>query len=140
MFEIAMLVMGAYALIAGKLGSKTHQVVGWKARVIGIVMLTYLPLAFMLGIVVGIMKGASPSGDDMDVVLIVGSIALLAVTAIIAGILYNVWKQPVVHNPTMAWPQANQPTHFSNQPLDPNNPYATGGSAPPPQNPFADRQ
>ncbi len=139
MFEIAMLVMGLYALFAGKLGSKTHQVTGWKARVIGIVMLTYIPLVFAFAIVVGIMKSPSTGGDDMDVVLMIGSIALLAGTAIIAAILYNFWKQPVIHTPTMAWPQGNQPTHFSNQPLDPNNPYATGGS-PPPNNPFADRQ
>lgn len=140
MLAIAMTIFGIYALIAGKLGSKTHQVVGWKARIIGVIMLAYFPIAFFLGLVFvlsGVLDPAAPNFNGIATVIDVGVVIVLA---IIAGVLYSMWKQPVVHNPTMAWPQANQPTHFSNQPLDPNNPYATGGSAPPPQNPFADRQ
>src|SRR5690349_8225720 len=52
--EIAMLVWGIIALVKGKLKiSKTKEVRGAKARLLGVVLVLPLPLAMMAGFVIG---------------------------------------------------------------------------------------
>jgi hypothetical protein len=59
--EVALLVLGLYALIAGKmLSSKKakYDVRGWRARVVGLVCLLPLPLSLLAVSVVGVLLAA----------------------------------------------------------------------------------
>ena len=61
--EIALIVVGILALARGRMTlSKTKVVVGAPARLLGLLALTPLPLAFMIGFVYAISKG--PDNDE----------------------------------------------------------------------------
>jgi signal peptidase I len=50
--EIALFLIGLYALITGRLSSGKHVVQGWPARVIGIIGIAPVPMTFVVSIVV----------------------------------------------------------------------------------------
>ncbi|MFO0885143.1 MAG: hypothetical protein U0894_13295 [Pirellulales bacterium] len=135
MLSILMLVFGIYALAAGKLKTKTHEVTGTKARLIGLVLVAYLPVTFAIGIVLGIIAFQSGNMETFEKFAFLIDLAVVIITAAIALVLFNIWKQPVGQTTPPVWPTNNpeQP----GLPLDPNNPYASRGT--PPQNPFGDR-
>jgi hypothetical protein len=63
--EIAMVVAGIIALIRGEIPvSKSHFVDGWPARVAGAILLLPLPMAFGIGFVYGMVRGAN--GDPIQ--------------------------------------------------------------------------
>lgn len=135
MLSIAMLVFGIYGLAVGKLKTKTHEVTGMKARLIGLVLIGYLPIAFTLGLILGIAAVNSGTEEAFEKYAFLIDLVVVIFLAVVALILFNIWKQPVGQTPAPVWP-TNHPDQ-PGQPLDPNNPYASRGT--PPQNPFGDR-
>jgi hypothetical protein len=99
--EVAMLIMGLYALIAGRLmtGKKAkHVVQGWPARLIGVICLLPIPLAFAVGTAVAailVALGRTVTRESFFWVgtAIEGSIVLACVVAV--AILSRVYRTPV---------------------------------------------
>ncbi len=57
--EIIMLIGGLVGLITGKIRlSKNMELQGWRARVAGLILALPLPLAFGVGLVLGVLVGA----------------------------------------------------------------------------------
>ena len=59
--EVTLLFIGLYALIAGKLPTNKkakHIVQGWSARVIGVICLLPLPLAFLVNMAIAVLFAA----------------------------------------------------------------------------------
>lgn len=135
MLSIAMLIFGIYALAVGKLKTKTHEVTGMKARLIGLVLIAYLPVAFTIGLVLGIAAVSTGNEQNFQNFAFVIDLAVVIFLAVVSLILFNLWKQPIGQTAAPIWPAQipDQP----GLPLDPNNPYASRGT--PPQNPFGDR-
>ena len=77
--EIGMLLGGLYALITGKLSlSKTMQLEGWRARVAGIFLAAPLPLALVIGFILGFAAGLGYL-DPNNLTLFAGIIELIIV-------------------------------------------------------------
>jgi len=81
--EIAMLLVGIYALITGKLRlAYSLPLEGWRARVAGLLLAAPLPLTLLIGMLIGLVlagSDASTSVQDtttiVEIVLVVGGLA-----------------------------------------------------------------
>lgn len=83
MIEIGVIVYGIYTLITGKftlLGGKKLE--GWRGRVTGAILLSYLVIAFMGGIVLALTGNEAILEDRMS--LFVFTLILLALTIVAA--------------------------------------------------------
>jgi len=89
--EIVMLASGIYALIAGKIKvSQNFYLEGWRARVAGLFLIAPLPLAFLAGIMFGVLVGTGtlpPSALDyaafIEIFLMAGALAGVVIFALI---------------------------------------------------------
>lgn len=64
--EIGMFVAGLVALIAGKLRlSKNNNLTGTRARIVGVILMLPLPLAFGIGLIIGAMAGSGAISSDI---------------------------------------------------------------------------
>lgn len=107
--EIAMLILGLYALIAGKLKlSKMMDLQGTRARIAGVIMMLPLPLAFGIGLVMGVMIGMGVLPSSLQ-----GwswCIELVILVACIAGVFgYASASKP----PQDSLPPSNEPPAIS---------------------------
>jgi len=95
--EIGMLLGGAYALIAGKLplllvGGRQYKVEGIPARLIGLLLMTPIPLAFFGGIVLAFLFDQT----TYAIVATIGEIGLVLVVAISAVIAVRMARKPAL--------------------------------------------
>jgi len=89
-----MLLGGLYALFAGKLTlTKNNRLVGRRAKVAGIILMSPLPLAFLFGTIVGLLAfaGILPEGT-VEVPYIVEIVLVIA--ALIGSVLYAWLTKP----------------------------------------------
>src|SRR5437899_2470508 len=96
--EVALFLIGLYALITGRLSTGKHVVQGWPARVIGIIGLSPVPLSFVAGMAVAallVAKGTDVTRQSFywTGTLIEGSTVILC--AMTMGILARVYRTPV---------------------------------------------
>ncbi len=90
--EIIMLIGGLYALIAGRIKlSNAISLEGWPARIVGIILIVPLPLALLIGMVIGVLisTGALPPSvlnyaSIIDILLVVGGFTAALIYALIA--------------------------------------------------------
>lgn len=124
MLQLALAIWGIYVLYTGKLKvTNNKQVVGTAARLLGLVMLAPFPLAFMIGISIGIWAGANGKDlDDFQVPLLAVDVALVLCTALgVIGIAHAIGKPPGDElRPPPPWTMPPMPP---SAPADPNNPY-----------------
>ena len=97
--EVALLVLGLYALFTGKLLLRSKPpVTGWRARIIGIIYLLPIPLAFIAGILITIVWVFSRH-DQKDRALfwyVTGTEAgILVVCVVIASLLQRIFQKQV---------------------------------------------
>lgn len=90
--EIGLLIWGIVTLIKGRLTvSKNKVVTGGRARLIGVIMLLPLPLAFIMGAIIGVTKAANNQSADMTDPVLIGveaAIVLgLGALAIVLGLI-----------------------------------------------------
>jgi len=103
--EVALLIIGLYALFTGKLPTNKkskHTVQGWPARVIGIIGLLPLPLSFVVATGVAmlfVLQGREVTHESFFWVgtAIEGSTVLLCVAAIV--IISRVYRTPLEQPP-----------------------------------------
>jgi hypothetical protein len=92
--EILMLVGGLYALIAGKVRlTRNMYLEGWRARVAGLFLIAPLPLAFLAGLLIGLLMGmgALPASAES----VVGIVELLLVLgALVGAVIFAVVTKP----------------------------------------------
>jgi hypothetical protein len=94
MLEIIMLLGGLYAVIAGKIpssfyGGKGFVIESTPARLIGLLMMTPVPLSFASGLVLALM------GADVNSYGLFCELGIVIVVAIIAGVAMNRVRKPV---------------------------------------------
>jgi hypothetical protein len=103
--EVALLFLGLYALIAGKLptGKKAkHEVRGWPARVVGIICLLPLPLSFLVGSIVAVLMVAQGKEVTRESFFWLGTAiegSIVLACAVTAGVLARVYRTPVEQTP-----------------------------------------
>jgi hypothetical protein len=95
--ELAMLILGLYALIAGKVSITSSLVVeGIPARIVGLLMIAPLPIAFCVGIIVGFFRAMDNRpvdhfGFSGPIFLIeLGILVFFLAAAIIVASIYRV--------------------------------------------------
>jgi MFS family permease len=100
--EIAMLCMGLYALISGKLVLRNKTpVTGKRARIIGLIYMLPVPMAFILGIPLGIimvLAGYRPGGPRDSTLYWSGvglEVCCVVVCALIAGLLQRKYQKQI---------------------------------------------
>ena len=99
--EIALIVMGVYALITGKLltSKKSKYVLqGWPARVIGLICLLPIPLAFVTSVVVATIFLTLGKPVNQESFFLVGAgieIGVLILCVIVVTILERTYRTPV---------------------------------------------
>jgi len=87
--EIGLLVAGLYALVTGKLQLGKDKVVeGLSARLLGIVAMSALPIAFLTGILWALLYGPPESGNGSERALLAG--LELGIILLCAGLVYGV--------------------------------------------------
>lgn len=132
MLEIAMAVWGVIVLFTGRLKVSSSKVVqGTPARLLGLLMLAPLPLAFLAGIAIGVWAAANGRNvDDIRGPLLLAEVAIVVVTAIaVFSIAHAIGKPPDQPQFPPAWPAYGQGMPPYGQapppgpPADPNNPY-----------------
>lgn len=139
--EIAMLVMGIIACVKGEVKLSRRKVVsGPAARILGVIMMLPLPVAFMVGMVLGFQAAArGEAGPDMATAVIAELVVVgvVVVTAVVFAMATA--KDPTKMPPRPVGGTADGNVNFP--PPDPNNPYSSpyaSGEQPPP-NPFRDQ-
>ncbi len=134
MLQVVMLGLGIYYLYTGKIQQKTHKVEGWRARLIGGILLSSLPLSFVFGFAIGlyvVMTGGNPETVSNYALLI--DIGVVIGVMVLAIILFNSWKVSI-YDPSLSGtyvpgmmppPPGSPPMQLppSYPPVDPNNPY-----------------
>ena len=125
MLEIILGIYGLYVLITGKLKlSATKVVEGTPARLISLIMLAPFPLAFTVGLGVGVwatMNGKNPA--DLTMPLMGVEFVIVIACAILAfAIAHAIAKPPGSGAPRQLPGFAPNP-NFPTRPSDPNNPY-----------------
>jgi len=91
--EIIMLLGGLYALVAGKIKlTRGADLTGWKARIVGLILISPLPLALLTGlflsllIAVDILPASAQSiAPIIEAVLVLGALAGAAIFGLVAG-------------------------------------------------------
>ena len=89
--EIMMLVGGLYALIAGKIKlTRNISLEGWRARIAGLFLIAPLPLALLVGLVIGFLIGigtlpssAQGYGTIVELLLVLGGLVGVVIYALI---------------------------------------------------------
>ncbi len=131
MLQIALAVWGVIVLVTGKLKISQNKIVtGTAARLLAILMLAPLPVAFMIGIGVGVWAGANGKGiEDIQMPLMLVDVGLVIGTALlVVCIAHAIGKPPEQPGMPPAWtgyaPQSQfPPPGPPSKPADPNNPY-----------------
>jgi hypothetical protein len=99
--EVALLIIGLYALIAGKLPTNNkarHVVQGWPARVIGIICLLPIPLAFLVCMGVAMLLVAQGQVVTPDSFFWVGTAiegSMIVLCLVVVAVLSHVYRTPV---------------------------------------------
>lgn len=99
--EIALLFVGVYALVTGKLPTNKkakHVVHGWPARAIGIVALLPLPISFAIGFFVAALLAAQGKQVTRESFFWLGTgieLAVLVACGVAIGIMSHVYRTPV---------------------------------------------
>ena len=91
--EIIMLLGGLYALITGKIKlTRGADLVGWKARVVGLILISPLPLALVAGLFLGLLiavdilpASAQSIASIIEGLIVLGSLAGAAIFGLVAG-------------------------------------------------------
>ena len=101
LFELGLCIYGIVILCKGRIKKGlTHEVVGSKARIIGLVYLATLPIPLCIGIAYGIYfvmaNNRAPEMDDLLVFGLITDLSSIAFVLILANVLTSKWKQPVV--------------------------------------------
>lgn len=138
MLQIAMLVMGIVVMFTGKMTiSKSSVVLGWRARLVGLVLASGFPIAFIIGLSAGIYAGANGIPvESLDWLMFV-DIGAVLFCAVAGALLCLLFKQPVqqpggpMYAPGMPPPPGSPPIGMPSNyippppppPSDPNNPY-----------------
>jgi uncharacterized membrane protein len=89
--EIIMLIAGIAVLIVGRIKvSENFTLEGWRARVAGVFLIAPLPLAFLAGVLIGVLMGfgALPATaleytGLLELLLVVGSVVGLVIYSLI---------------------------------------------------------
>ncbi len=132
MLALAMTVGGIYVLFKGEVSLTASKIVrGWRARIIGGILASYFPLAFSLGLCLGIycaMKQIEfPDAYAWGIDL--GVMAVNIVSAVVLGILWGKSREEWDREASLAdispQPFGEQQFLDPNQPLPPpsGNPY-----------------
>jgi hypothetical protein len=93
--EIGMFILGVYWLVTGKAKvGKTQQLVGMHVRMMGFILLLALPLAFVLGILIGILAGMEVLPRSvLDYAFIGDALSIIIVFAVVMVYYYAVKGQ-----------------------------------------------
>jgi MFS family permease len=92
--EVIMLIGGLYALIAGKLKlTKNLRLEGWRARVAGLILASPMPLAFVIGALLGVLVGTGVLPEE--VVDYAGFVDIaLVLLALVAVVIFGYAVRP----------------------------------------------
>jgi len=81
MLEIFVIVYGIVVMIRRKSTmSKDQELVGWRARVIGAILLVYLPISFGIGLIMGLTQG-----ENLNQGLVMGSSIVVLILVLVAA-------------------------------------------------------
>jgi hypothetical protein len=98
--EVAMLLFGLYALIAGKVSSrKGAPLTGLRARIIGVVLLAPFPLIFVGGFLLGfvwVLTGHDPKDRSIYWYVTGMEASIVIACAIAAGILQRRFRKQMM--------------------------------------------
>jgi hypothetical protein len=130
MLQLALAVIGLIVLFTGKLKLSADKVVeGTPARLLALILLTPLPLGFMVGLGVGVWAAtAGKPIDDIRMPLLMVDVGLTIAAAVVTfGIASVIARPPGQQKAAPQWPETTQwPQSFPSTPpppSDPNNPY-----------------
>jgi hypothetical protein len=127
MLQIAMAIFGIIVLCTGKLKLSANKVVvGTPARLLGLMLLAPLPVAFGIGICVGIYVASTGGNlDDVQMQMIFVDVGLVVLTALAVFAIANAIAKPPGYKATPAFPGfgPNVPPGPPPPPMDPSNPY-----------------
>lgn len=127
MLQIAMAIVGIIVLCTGKLKLSANKVVvGTPARLLGLMLLAPLPVAFTIGICVGLYVGSTGGSlDDVQIPMLLVDVGLVVLTAIAVFAIASAIAKPPGYKPGPAFPGfgPNLPPGPPPPPADPNNPY-----------------
>ena len=125
MLEIILGVYGLYVLVTGKMKlSATKVVEGTPARLISLIMLAPFPLAFTIGIGIGVWAATNgKNAEDLTMPLLLVEVAIVVACAVLAfGIAHAIAKPPGSAQP-QKFPGFGPQPPYPMRPSDPNNPY-----------------
>ncbi len=81
MLEIFVIVYGIIVMVRGKSTmSKNQELLGWRARVIGAILLAYLPVSFGIGLVMGL-----SSGGNLNQGAVLGASVVVLILVLVAA-------------------------------------------------------
>jgi hypothetical protein len=123
MLQIALAIYGLIVLFTGKIKlSADKVVVGTPARLLALIMLAPLPLAFLAGLGIGVWAGATGKViDDIQVPLMLVEAGITIGAAIVAFSIAHVIGKSPEEAALPAW--ASQYPTAPPPPSDPDNPY-----------------
>jgi hypothetical protein len=92
--EILMLVGGLYALIAGKVKlTRNLYLEGRRARIAGLFLVAPLPLAFVAGMVIGLLVGMGTLPASVESVAVIVEL-LLVLGGLVGAVVFAVLSKP----------------------------------------------
>lgn len=95
MVEIIALVFGIIILIRGKVGvGGGHELLGWRARVVGGILLSHLLISFIGGVILGIASVSKGNNGEVStgavLAISLSSLIIVGIAAFVTGkILYK---------------------------------------------------
>lgn len=117
MLQIAMFIGGIYVMFKGEVRATQGKLVkGWRARAIGFVLFSTLPLAFVLGFILGVL-GAAGVIDMQGMPIFLLDLGVVVLCGIVAAVLAFAWSRPESEWDELAVEQPYLP------PVDSQNPY-----------------
>ncbi|HEX5791254.1 MAG TPA: hypothetical protein VFY13_08865 [Luteolibacter sp.] len=88
MLEIIVIIFAIVTLIRGKFSlSKGRELLGWRARLCGCILLTHLGISFVAGVILGLTGNASPG-----LMLAIGFCSLITVVIVAMSIGSALYK------------------------------------------------
>jgi hypothetical protein len=94
--EIIMVIGGLYAIIAGRVKlTKNMTLEGTRARVAGLFLLAPLPLALLIGFVIGFLSGGDPDASSIAVIIEM----FLVVGGLLGAVLFATLTKPKASAP-----------------------------------------